>query len=125
MKHDRRTWAGRGWRRGAGIAVIVVVLAILNIAVLGSVAASGDEAAMGAMRLETTRALYAAESGAIIAVRLTLEGSELPAAGTTLSLTNASVQFIAKPPTGRAGNIVIIGTSGTARRRVTITLVEP
>ncbi len=115
----------RPWRRGAGIAVIVVVLAILNIAVLGSVAASGDEAAMGAMRLETTRALYAAESGAVIAVRLTLEGSELPAVGTTLELSNANVQFNALPAAGEPGDIVIIGTSGTARRRVTITLDEP
>lgn len=114
-----------GARRGATIAVIVVVLAIINITVLAAVTASGDDAALGAMRLETTRAFYAAESGAVVAVRLTLAGSTLPVPGSTLNLASAHCEFEALPNPGEAGEIVVIGTSGTARRRVSITLGEP
>ncbi len=121
----RHRGRARTWRRGAGIAVIVVMLAILNIAVLGSVAASGDESHVGAMRLETIRAFYAAESGAVITVRLTMQGLELPGPGDTLEVSYASVEFEQVPATGQAGDIVIIGRSGTAQRRVRVTVDEP
>lgn len=117
--------AGGAWRRGAGIAVIVVMLAIINIAVIGSVAASGDESQVGAMRLETIRAFYAAESGAVVTVRLTMQGLELPPAGSELAMSNATVAFEQMPVTGEAGDAVIIGHSGIAQRRVKITLGEP
>jgi hypothetical protein len=58
---DRR---GRASRRGASVAVVVLMLAVIALAVIGTVGASGEEAYVGAMRAETARAFYAAESGA-------------------------------------------------------------
>ncbi|GJQ28519.1 MAG: hypothetical protein HBSAPP03_04030 [Phycisphaerae bacterium] len=95
------------------------------MAVLGAVAASGDESAVGAMRLETSRAFFAAESGAVVTLRLTLAGEPLPAAGSTLPLTHAMVEYEVMPNVGQPGDIVIIGSSGTTRRRVKLTLDEP
>jgi hypothetical protein len=115
----------RGARRGMGIAVVVVMLAIVNIAVLGAVAASGEEANLGAMRLETTRAFYAAESGAMVVVRQLREGVEAPQAGTSLSFASARVEFERVPRVGEGGEAIVIGTSGFARRRVVVTIGTP
>ncbi|MFZ4574429.1 MAG: hypothetical protein ACOYN0_08535 [Phycisphaerales bacterium] len=52
-----------GGRRGMGIAAVILLLAMLNIAVIGSVASSGDETQVGAMQVKTAQAFYAAESG--------------------------------------------------------------
>ena len=47
-------------RRGMGIAAVVVVLAALNLAVVGAVRATADDAYVGSLRVETIRAFYAA-----------------------------------------------------------------
>lgn len=113
------------WRRGAGVAVVVIMMAILNIAVVGSIAASGDESHLGAMRLESARAFYAAESGGIVVVKLLKESLPLPTAGTTLTLSNSTVTFESVPAPGAGGDVVLIGRSGFAERRVRITLEAP
>lgn len=115
----------RRMRRGAGVAVVVVMMAVLNIAVLGSVAASAGESHLGAMRIETIRAFYAAESGAVVAVRQSLAGAEMPEAGSVVDLGGASVRFVEVPAAGAAGDIVVLGQSGFGTRRVRITLETP
>ena len=87
-----RVWRSgkRPCRRGAGIAAVVMMLAMLNIAVIGSISASAQEADLGAMRAETTRAFYAAESGAVVVLKLTNEGLGLPAVGDCLLYTSPS-----------------------------------
>ncbi|HRQ72765.1 MAG TPA: PilX N-terminal domain-containing pilus assembly protein [Phycisphaerales bacterium] len=108
---------------GIALAVVIVVLAMLNLVVMGSVRPAGDEALMGAMRAETTRAFYAAESGAFIAVRAIVGGLEPPAVGSEQTIGVATVAFVGLPPTGEVGEIVVEGRSGEARRRLNL-LVE-
>ncbi|GIK17866.1 MAG: hypothetical protein DYG93_04235 [Leptolyngbya sp. PLA2] len=110
-------------RAGVALAVVIVVLAMLNLVVMGSARPAGDEAVLGAMRAETTRAFYAAESGAFIAVRAIVDGLEPPALGSEQSVGAATVAFVSLPPTGEVGEIVVEGRSGEARRRLNL-LVE-
>jgi len=118
-------WGGVTKRRGAGVAVVVVMLAVLNIAVLGSVSAAAGESHVGAMRIETIRAFYAAESGAAVAVRESLAGADMPDVGSFIELNGARVEFIEVPDAGVAGDIVVLGQSGFGKRRVGITLETP
>ncbi len=108
---------------GVALAVVIVVLAMLNLVVMGSVRPAGDEVVLGAMRAETTRAFYAAESGAFIAVRAVVGGLEPPPTGSEQAVGVATVLFVALPPTGEVGEIVVEGRSGEARRRLNL-LVE-
>ncbi len=110
-------------RTGVALAVVIVVLAMLNLVVMGSVRPAGDEALMGAMRAETTRAFYAAESGAFIAVRAIVGGLEPPAVGSEQAIGSATVIYLDLPPSGDVGEIVVEGRSGEARRRLNL-LVE-
>ena len=112
-------------RRGVGVLAVVVMIAIIHLAVMGSVAASGEEAQLGAMRVETARAFYAAESAGLVLVRLSTSRMDLPSAGTRLSLGVSEATFVSMPATGEPGDIVIIGTSGEGQRRIRITVEAP
>lgn len=111
-------------RRGVGIAAVVIVLAALNLAVLGAVRATADDAYTGSMRVETMRALYAAESAARIAVRCAIDERPFPAAGSTVSLGTSTMQFMVVPAEGAVGDLVVLGRSGVAVRRLSITIEE-
>jgi len=108
---------------GVALAVVIVVIAMLHLVVMGSVRPAGDEVVLGAMRAETTRAFYAAESGAFIAVRAVVGGLEPPVVGSEQAVGVATVAFVALPPSGEVGEIVVEGRSGEARRRLNL-LVE-
>jgi hypothetical protein len=112
-------------RRGGGIAAVVMMLALLNLVILGAVAASGDEAHVGAMRAETSRAFYAAESGAVVVLKLTSENRPLPAPGSTIAIGSATAEFVSLPATGQPGEAVIQGRSGDGARRLRITVTNP
>lgn len=112
-------------RHGMGIAAVIVMLSLLNVAVIGSVVSSGEELQVGAMRAESSRAFYAAESGAVVVLRLSAESMALPTAGSTVTVGQSTVTFSALPATGVAGNAVLIGRSGSAERRVRLTLDDP
>ena len=56
-------------RRGSVLAVLVVVLALMGLIVAGSVRPMRDESSLAAMRVETVRAFYAAESGTVITIQ--------------------------------------------------------
>jgi hypothetical protein len=110
-------------RKGAAAATLLVMLAVVNLAVIGAIAASGDEAQVGAMRAETCRAFYAAESGARVVIKLTSENLTLPAAGSTLSLGgSATATYISLPAMGQPGEAVVQGTDGNSSRRIRVTL---
>src|SRR5438045_6326146 len=111
-----------GARRGAGIAAVVVMLAVVNFAVIGAIRASGDEAQVGAMRAETARAFYAAESGARVLIKSSTAGLTMPAAGSTLTLGNASCTYVSFPAVGQTGDAIVQGADGTAARRLKVTL---
>jgi Tfp pilus assembly protein PilX len=109
-------------RRGCGIAAIVIMLAAINLAVLGSVSASADEAKIGALRAETARAFYAAESGARVVLKCSNQGLTPPAASSTLVLGPATITYISLPAAGAAGDAMIKADDGTTTRRLKVTV---
>lgn len=111
-------------RRGAGIAAIVLMLVVMNLAILGVMSGSGDDLSLAALRLESCRAFYAAESGGVIVARLSLDGRILPV-GTAIEIPHASVAFISAPLASQPGTVVVEGLSGDARRRLAIELEVP
>lgn len=129
MMSKARCGSGAGFRhatrRGVGVLAVVVMLAVIHLAVMGSVAASGEEAELGAMRLETARAFYAAESAGVVLVRLSGGRLALPSAGSEISLGVSTARLVSMPATGQPGDMVVIGTSGQAQRRVRITVTSP
>lgn len=120
MKQSRRQL-----RRGCGIAAVVIMLAAINLAVIGSVNASGTEAQTGALRAETARAFYAAESGGRIVIKCNNQGLALPTVGSTLALGAATVTYVSLPAANAPGDAVIRGADGTTTRRLKITLSAP
>jgi Tfp pilus assembly protein PilX len=109
-------------RRGGGIVAIIILLAAVNLAVIGAISASGDEAQIGAMRAETARAFYVAESGARVLIKTSTAGLTMPAPGSTLTLGNASCTYVSFPAAGQAGDAIVQGVDGTAARRLKFTL---
>lgn len=121
----KRTSMNQRWsRRGAGVAAVVLMLVLLNLSILGVVGASGDDLSLAAMRLESCRAFYAAESGGAIATRLICDGQSAPV-GTTLAIPHAQVEFLSAPLAAEAGTIVVVGLSGDSRRQIEIELEVP
>jgi hypothetical protein len=112
-------------RKGCGIAAVVILLAAINLAVIGGVNASANEAQVGALRAETARAFYAAESGGRVLVKCSNQGLALPAANSTLSLGAATVTYVSLPAAGTAGDAVLRAADGTTTRRLKITLTTP
>lgn len=111
-------------RRGAGIAAVVLMVVVVNLAILGVVTSSADDLSLAALRLESNRAFFAAESGGVIVTRLALDGRAAPVGG-TLDLAHAQVRFISAPEPGEAGTVIVEGASGDARRRIEIDLEAP
>lgn len=110
------------WRRGVAVAALVVLLAIVNLAVLGVLRTGGDESETALSRLEGARAFYASESGARVVLRKLRDNDALPAPGSVLSLGSASVRYISAPATNTPGDVVVEGSSGGAQRRNVITI---
>ena len=111
-----------GSRRGASVAVVVLMLSVVMLAVIGAVAASGEEAQVGAMRAETARAFYAAESGARVMVKCSTSGQPMPTGGSTLTLGSATCTYVSVPQLGEAGDAFVQGADGTSARRLKVTL---
>ncbi len=119
-----------------GIAALVVVLALLNLVVVGSVASATDEAHVGLLRLQSIQAFYAAEAGGIVVAKVSTELSSnpavgsgtgaklaLPAVGSTLHLGNGStIEFKRLPEVVADGAAEILGSAGGCVRRVEVTL---
>ncbi|MEN0019721.1 MAG: hypothetical protein AAF747_02435 [Planctomycetota bacterium] len=100
------------------VLVVVLMLAMVQLMVLSSVRPAADEIYLAAMRVETARAFFAAESGMTIAIGELLAGDATALEGTARSLAGGSVEFVAMPAAGESGIVVIEGRSGDARRRI-------
>src|ERR1043165_4605546 len=61
-------------RRGAGGIAIVIALVMLQLLIVGAIVAESRDQNMTKIRLDTTRAFYAAEAGDNMAVRECLTG---------------------------------------------------
>ncbi len=103
-------------RRGSALIVIVVVLAVLGIAVAGSVRPLVYEAETVSLRVETTRAFYAAESGAAVMVQTEVGDISGPSSGDTVVIEGSVIRYIQIPDVGV--NAVVEGSSGSAIRRI-------
>lgn len=112
-------------RRGTGVVVIILLLAAIQLVVVGSVASSGDDAALSELRVQGMRGFYAGESGAIIGVKSLTANLTLPAEGTSFSLGDASVKYIAVPDPLVGGELILEGRSGQVARRVRVMLADP
>ena len=115
LRSNQRVHRGR---RGTAIAAIILLLAVVNLAAMAVLHAGAQESEVGAMRAQTIRALYAAESAVTAVVRLDESGAALPASGSTLILTGATAQYTSVPTTGTSGTLDVVGMSGDANRRV-------
>lgn len=108
-------------RRGMAIVAVVVMIAIIHITVMGAVTRGGAEADILALRIETVRAFFAADSGVIIWLREDAAGST-PDSGESVSIGSQKVLWVDSPEAGETGTLVVEGQSGRARRRLSVEL---
>jgi type II secretory pathway pseudopilin PulG len=106
-------------RRAVALVVIIVVMSVLALAVAGAIRPVRDEAELATLRVETTRAFYAAESGAFIVMNAVMGNNEMPAEGSTLNLVGQRIEFVQVPDVDPIA--VIQGVSGDAIRRIELT----
>lgn len=103
-------------RRGSALVVVVMVLAILGITVAGAVTPLIYEAEVVSLRVETTRAFYAAESGAAVIIQAEVGGVDAPESGDEVVIEGSVIRYIQIPDEGV--NAIVEGTSGSAVRRI-------
>ena len=106
-------------RRGIVLIVIVVVMAILALVVAGAVRPVRDETELARLRVETTRAYFAAESGGIIVMNAMMGNIDMPEEGTEFSLSGQTIEFVQIPDVDPVA--VVEGRSGDAVRRIELT----
>lgn len=109
-------------RRGSAIAVVIVMLAMLQIAALSMLTGGADDAEEVVLRVQTLRAFYAGESGAVMSLGDALRGLPPPTSGTVIELPGASVELLETPWDGAGEALVVEGRSVSARRRFEIRL---
>jgi len=98
------------------LVVIVVVMAILGLVVAGAVRPVRDESDLATLRVETTRAFYASESGAIIMMNAVLGNAPMPVDGASVLLNGQQILFVQTPDV--QGVAIVEGISGDAKRRI-------
>lgn len=106
-------------RRGTVLVVLVVVMAILALVVAGAVRPVRDEADLATLRVETTRAFYASESGAFIMMNAVLGHVPMPDEGSSITLNGQTISFVRVPDNDTIA--VVEGRSGDAVRRIEFT----
>ena len=107
-------------RRGVAVAMVLLIVSVLALAVAGSIEPISQEMDLAALRVETTRAFFAAESGAAIYTELLTAGLPPPEEGVELRVGAQTIRFLGTPE--NTGTLVVEGLSGLARRRVEILL---
>jgi len=123
MRRSRATQLRHGdpckSRRGSVLVVLVVVMAILALVVAGAVRPVSDESDLATLRVETVRAFYASESGAIILMNAVIGLTPMPSNGDTVVLNNQTIRFVQIPDAN--GVAIVEGVSGDATRRIQFT----
>lgn len=109
-------------RRGAVIAVMVLLLAAVQMVALTTLGGSADETDQAVRRILAARAQFAADGAGAIVARQVRDGLTVPAAGTTWTIGSATARVVSAPHAATAGAIVIDVTCDRATRRVRITL---
>ena len=106
-------------RRGVAIAVLVIIFAIISFVVIAAVGGAQGDTQTAAIRVETARAFYAAESGAVIVFQAVIGGDPLPVTGSQVDLGAETIEFVETPVSG-TGTVIIEGRAGLARRRINL-----
>lgn len=109
-------------RRAGALVVCVLILASINLAVMSSVNAGGDDARLASIRADTARAFYACESGAALVVGEFSAGRAVPAG--TITLAPGITVSITTSGASAPMDVVIVGASGQARRRLEVRLEQ-
>ncbi len=107
-------------RRGTAVVIIVLLMAMLGLVVAGSIRPLRDEADIASLRVETTRAFYASESGGIIVMNAFMGNTDMPDPGSSITLNNETIHFLQQPDSD--GVTIIEGVSGDARRVIQLTI---
>lgn len=116
MSHRTRTP-----RRGGVIAVVVLLIALINVVALGVLDVNASEVRAASLRIESARALYAGESALMGVARLRRAGLPLPAQGASLNLPHASATYLQVPTDdATSGSVRVRGVSGEGQRRLTL-----
>jgi peptidoglycan/LPS O-acetylase OafA/YrhL len=111
-------------RRGAAVAVLVLLLAAVQMVVVSGVEGSADDAEQAVLRLLSTRTQYAADGAGLIVARQVRAGQHVPSVGTVLTIGSATAKVVAAPAPGTAGDVVVDVRSDRATRRVRISLTD-
>ena len=104
-------------RRAFAVASVVVLLMMLNILAFGAMDGSRDDGGIAALRVETLRSLYAAESGVTLAIGEMSAGRDAPAPGTRTEVGHASIHF---QSADQPEQIFVEGRAGFGRRRIIV-----
>jgi len=104
--------------------IAVLLLGVTNLIVTGMIAASGDDAYIGKLRLDSIRSEYAAESAVTAALKQVQVDAAAPLTG-TLAYPGGATATIIDPFDASPlapGVLIVEGASGQARRRVSVTI---
>lgn len=108
--------------RGAAIAMIVLLLAAVQLVVISGLTGSSDEADSSVRRVLMTRARYAADGARLIMIRQFQRGFEIPAAGTEWTI-GASIARVESAPVAPATGVAEIRAhADTSRRTIVVPL---
>lgn len=113
--------SGRG-RRGAAVAMIVMLLAAVQLVVVGGLGGGADEADQGVRRLLSVRTIYAADGAGLIIARQVRDGLAVPVVGAGWTIGSSTASVLSAPAALTAGTIVVEVNSDTAARRLEITV---
>jgi len=109
-------------RRGLAVLVLVLVVSLVSLAVVTIGMAGRDDLTLAALRVESLRSYYAAESAARVTLDTLAQGGSITEGDVLAGLPTASGVAVSAAP--GAGRYVVEGRSGRAVRRVEL-LVEP
>jgi len=109
-----------GSRRGIAVAMVLLTVSVLALAVAGAIEPLSQEMDLAALRVETARAFFAAESGAAIYTEMLTSGRQPPSEGAEIRLGAQTIRFLGTPE--NTGSLVVEGVSGLSTRRIEIQL---
>lgn len=110
-------------RRGAAIAVIVLLLAAVQMVAIGGLAGSVDEADQGVRRVLMVRARYAADGAGLIMVVQARRGLVLPQVGDSWQIGSATATVVSAPTAPSGGEAVVEAQADSAQGRRRVVLV--
>lgn len=113
--------AQRAARKGMVIALMVVIIAMMNVLVLGVVSSGATTTTADIARLEGARAVFAADAGAMVAMRQATLNKACPVNGTVVTLPGGGqVRWVSSPAAGVSGTVRVDGLHANATRRVSV-----